>query len=295
MAKPTTVRLSLGDALVEAEARLAAEWVSSRQARRVLEILGRFSRFCGCGHGLSTLAEVTPAIAAAFVRASTETGSASTSLMHLRRTSVRLLFRAARRAGAEVGDPTLDLELPPRSALRTRPLTDDEVALCRSAAQWSLEDTRHAAAWALAEATCRSSELPQVRRRDVDLENNRVCLHGGRTTRKRWAILSAWARTQLEHRLALIDAHPSTQIVYAGDDDTVAGQVSACIAIGDVLTRAGLGAERDVRPASIAAWAGGRVLAETGRIDVVARRLGMASLDRAARFIGWAWTEADDA
>ena len=34
---------------------------------------------------------------------------------------------------------------------------------------------------------------------------------------------------------------------------------------------------------------GGYSLLETASIDEVARRLGIRSLDRAARFIGWGW------
>ena len=60
-----------------------------------------------------------------------------------------------------VGDPTLDRALQPRSQLVTRPLADDEVVLCRGYALWSLIDSRRAAAWALAEATCRSVEVAQ--------------------------------------------------------------------------------------------------------------------------------------
>ena len=69
----------------------------------------------------------------------------------------------------------------------------------------------------------------------------------------------------------------------------------SCVAIGDVLTRAGLASEPDVRPASVAAWRGRCLLAETGRIDLVAEALGMGSLDRTARFIAWDWTDPDQA
>ena len=61
------------------------------------------------------------------------------------------------------------------------------------------------------------------------------------------------------------------------------------MAIADVLARAGLAAEPDVRPLSVVAWAGRQILDETGRIDDVARRLGMRSLDRAAQLIGFDW------
>jgi len=61
-----------------------------------------------------------------------------------------------------------------------------------------------------------------------------------------------------------------------------------------VLTRAGLAGEPDVRPASVAAWAGRRILEETGRIDVVAfdgltvdaaRQLGAAFIVRGLRAV----------
>ena len=81
------------------------------------------------------------------------------------------------------------------------------------------------------------------------------------------------------------------RVVYGGEGGSATGQVSSCLAISDVLRRAGLAEEPDVRPASVAAWAGAQILAETGRIEVVARRLGMASLDRTARFVGFDWNE----
>jgi hypothetical protein len=93
------------------------------------------------------------------------------------------------------------------------------------------------------------------------------------------------------HRRASIDEHPDQPVVYEGRDGAATGQISSCIAVREVLIRAGLGKEPGVRPASIAGWAGRRVLAETGRIDEVARRLGMASLDRTSRFIGWSWQD----
>ena len=55
------------------------------------------------------------------------------------------------------------------------------------------------------------------------------------------------------------------------------------------LMRAGIEREPDVRPGSVVAWAGRRIFEETGSIEEVARRLGIRSLDRAARLIGWGW------
>ena len=74
-------------------------------------------------------------------------------------------------------------------------------------------------------------------------------------------------------------------LVYAGSG-AAAGQVSTCRAVGVVLLRAGLVGEPDVRPASVAAWAGRAILEQTGRIEDAAAALGVRSLDRAARLVG---------
>lgn len=264
---------------------LAASWVSVDQAKRVAATLHRFEQFCVRGFEVQELGEITGAVAEAFVRAPTGDGPPSVREQHTRRGGIRLLFRVARASGVEVGDPTLDVSLPRRPVSRARPLTDDEITLCRACTAWSLTDSRHATCWALAEATCRTGELPFIRREDIDLENRRVWLHGGRRTAPRWGHLSDWGIEQFERRSPeLGDA-----LVYAGAQASEGGRVSSSLAILDVLRRAGLGEDADVRPSSVTAWAGQQVLAATGRIDVVAKRLGLKSLDRAASFISWDW------
>jgi integrase len=188
------------------------------------------------------------------------------------------------------GDPTLDLVLPPRSGLAARPLTDDEVALCRGHSLWSLAGARRSATWALAEATCRSAELARITVGDIDLDTGQVWISGGKLTLPRHGHVTQWGSVQLRRRLDELDGDLSSPVVYAGASGPRSGQVSACLAIDDVLRRAGLSTEPDVRPSSIAAWAGRRILTETNRIELVARRLGMRSLDRTARFIAWDWT-----
>ena len=283
--------LDLEGALERAVDDLNDSWVSEPQAERVAAILRSFVEYCRRGHGVAAIDRVTPAVSCGFVCAPT-TASAqppTVPLMHLRRSAIRLLYRSARRLDPSLGDPTLDLVLPRRSPLVTRPLSDDEVTLCRAASSWSLSDGRRAAAWALAEATCRSLELAQIRVGDLDLEGGRVWIHGGKTTSDRWGYLSKWGRLQLQRRVVSLPADLGALLVYAGQGQPEVGQVSGCIAVRDVLIRAGLGAELGVRPASIAAWAGATLLTGGAPIEEVARRLGMRSLDRTARFIGWDW------
>ncbi len=278
----------LADQIDQIRPAIGDDTVAAAQWERTSRILDRFGRFAVDGCGLTDLGQVTAEAARAFVTAPSSTGTPSASTMHWRRTALRLLFKTARRNGLVDGDPTLDLDLPPRSSLGTRPLTDDEVFLCRSVAQWSLGGSRRAAAWALAEATCRSSELPTVSGDDVDLDTGHVRIAGGKATRPRAGQLTEWGLVQVRARLDELEA-PSLPLVYSGRSPGGAGQVSGASAIVDVLTRAGLHEEPDVRPGSVAAWAGRRVLEETGRIDCAARALGVRSLDRAAKIVGWDW------
>jgi integrase len=266
------------------------------QWERTSAILDRFAQFASYGFGATSLNDICPEIARSFIEATTALGKPpSVSTRHWRRTALRLLFRAARDAGLVAGDPTLDLDLPPRSSLGTRPLIDDEVALCRSVAQWSLAGSRRAAVWALAEATCRSSELPNISADDIDLDSGRVWISGGKATEPREGDLTDWGLQHVRARILELD-EPTQPLVYSGRSPSGAGQVAGASALVDVLIRAGLHQEPDVRPGSVAAWAGRRVLDETGRIDLAAKALGVRSLDRAAGIIGWDWhgdAEAD--
>jgi integrase/recombinase XerC len=260
---------------------------------RFVATADRLFAFCGRGWGLGSLDEVTPEIARAFVVAPLEDREPSVATMHLRRAVVRFVFRQARELGLASHDPCVDLRLPPRSGLAARPLTDDEIAVCRSYSLTSLTNTRTPAAWALAEATARSAEIPHIRVCDIDLDKRRVWLHGSPRTVERWAPLTTWGRAQLERRVATLEG-THAPLVYAAKGSPESGQASSCIAVTDTLVRAGLGDEPDIRPVSVAAWAGRSLLDQTGRIDAAARLLGVRSLDRATRIVAWDWTQADN-
>ncbi len=275
--------------------------LSDQSAARMSALIWRFVRYCEVGHGIAAIPEITDLQVRSFVIAKTgrrgELCAPSAATMHLRRSAVRLFFRLARQAGLCDGDPTIDLVLPPRSCLPVRPLTEDEVLVCRSFALLSLSETRSPAAWALAEATGRTSELPHVRASDADVANRRVWLHGGSKAEPRWGELTEWGAAQMERRLRVLDrqrTESDPRVVYSGGRaEGASGQASSCAAVAAVLLRSGLGAEPDVRPGSVAGWAGARVMAATGRIDEVAKALGMRSLDRAAQTIGWDWRPDD--
>ncbi len=277
----------IGDAIA------TADLLSDQTRPRFVAITDRFLLFCLRGYQLVALDEVTPGIVRAFVTASIDGQPPSVATMHLRRSVLRFVFRRARDLGLASHDPCVDLALPPRSGLVARPLTDDEIGVCRSYSLTSLTNTRTPAAWALAETTARTAEIPHIRMCDIDLDGARVWLQGTSRTIPRWVPLSQWAITQLERRARMLDG-PDVPLVYSANGSAESAQASSCQAISDTLARAGLTREPDVRPISVTAWAGRQLLEQTGHIDHVARLLGVRSLDRAARIIGWDWTAADD-
>ncbi|WP_426571316.1 hypothetical protein [Aquihabitans sp. McL0605] len=268
---------------------LQARWASAAQAARLIRLAERFERFCLDGFGIDDLDAVSPAVVRSFVSAADAGGrTVSPSLQRARRAAVRALYRCGRNLGAASTDPTTDIRLPALSSLRARPLTDDEVLECRVASTWSLTSSRRAVAWALAEATCRSGEIPHVVPRDVDIDTGTLVIRGGGRCRPRVGQLTDWGREQIEQHLQG-GADPDASLIYSGETARLGGLVSANSAISQVLQRAGLADEPDVRPSSVVAWAGTKVLERTGRIELVANSLGLTSLDSAASFIGWDW------
>ncbi|WCO66820.1 hypothetical protein PO878_20210 [Iamia majanohamensis] len=245
--------------------------------------------------GVRSLDQVTSADCCDFIdeAVTTRTGGwsePSVSTRYLRRSAIRLLFGTARRLQLATGDPTLDIALPPRPALTTRPLDDAEEMVGRVWAKPTLTGTRHAAAWALGQATATGSEQAAARVGDLDLERGRVKLHGNERSRKpRWGQLTDWGVNQLERRLDAIGTDPSTPLVTSARASRNARQASSCAAVSEVLRAAQLNVDRSVRPASLPAWAGRAVFDANQRIDEAAHALGVRSLDQAASVIGWSW------
>ncbi len=282
-----TLREALDDVVVEVESSGA---LADGTFSRFVATADRFVSFCGRGYGITSFDELTPRVVEEFVRAPVDGRPVSVAGMHSRRTALRTFFRSARQLGLLEGDPSLDVVLPVKSTLLTRPLTDDEVGLCRSCALTSLTQTRQPAAWALAETSARTAEIPHITPSDLDLDSRRVWIPGATRTTPRWGVLSEWGVAQLERRLRAM-RHLDVPVIYSGRRGAESGQSSSSMAICDTLTRAGLGGEPDVRPLSVAAWAGVTIFEQTGRIEAVACRLGVRSLDRAALLIGWDWNE----
>ena len=271
--------------------------MSPQTATRFAQMAARFAAYV-TAHEVERLADAAGLAGAwVHVRGRDRRGDAvdpQPATLHLRRAVLRALWRAARGLGLSAEDPTLDLVLPARGTAATRPLTDDEVALCRLVAAGSTHDTRGPAVVALSLVSAGTAELGLVRVRDVD--GRGVRLPGTRRSAARLGHLDGWSAAALRARAADIGAlAPSPAaaadlpLVYAGEGGPAARQAAACVAVSEVLHRAGLAAEADVRPASLSASAGAAAFAATGRIEDAARVLGLRSLDAAARAVGHDW------
>lgn len=277
-----------GTAVEAVAAFLAGEGAVTEQSfERLVELMERFAVYATTGHGVDDLRAVSRSLVEEFVEAPNTLGAPpSASARHIRRCAVRLLFRVARQLGYLEIDPTMDLGLPGRRPEGARALTDLEAEVCRAASMYRFDGTRLPAAWALAEAGVRTGELANVTVGDVDPDGRGLWSPGCRSAIPRHATLTDWGAAQLRRRVARLGDDPTQPVVYTGNGSEKSKQAASCIAISVTLTRAGLGDDPAVRPVSVTAWVGRKILDETGRIDDVASRLGMRSLDRAARLVG---------
>jgi hypothetical protein len=284
--------------------RVRTDWAaggefSPQTLARAGELADRFARRIH-QQGLAGFTEVTTVHCRGFVDAPTAAGPPpELTTRHARRTALRMLFRTLREHGLDVGDPTVDLQLPARTATVARPLTDPEITLCRASARLGeagATSLQRATVWALAETTAVTSEISAVRVGDVDhpRQPRWVRLPGTRRLDPRLGELTDWGAAIVARQLAVLaaaNATPATLLTYRGRG--VPGQEKAqsatCNAVGAVLDLAGIASEPDVRPASVRNWAGRRLYADGLPIEQVARRMGCWSLDTAAAAIGLTW------
>lgn len=292
--------LSLDTAVQLVREAWAAGDVFTEQTRlRSSETVERFTRRAA-RQGARVVTDLSADMCVSFVSAPTEAARApEITTQHARRTALRMFFRTLRELGLADGDPTLDLTLPARTTTAARPLTDEEVALCRYASrlgQAGSGSLQRAVCWALAETTAVTSEISEVRIADLDdpVHPRWVRLPGTRRVRERLGELSGWGMHVVTRQVELLTARrapTSMLLTYRGQGvpGQHVAQAAVCNALGEILRRGGFTDEPDVRPASVRNWAG-RALFDGGMpIEHVAVRMGARSLDAVAEDIGLAW------
>ncbi|MGB3411181.1 MAG: hypothetical protein WBA45_08275 [Microthrixaceae bacterium] len=268
---------------------LEAEEFTSSTLERMSEVADRFAR--RVAHR-SSIDGVSAGDCDGFIFAATRDGTEpSIATLHFRRTTLRAIYRSLRYLDILGSDPTLDIQLPPRSSLTTRALADDEIKLLRLCALGRRRaPLRAAVALALAEATATTREIPLIHCADIDLDSGSavVKLPGAARVDPRDGHLTPWG-TSVIRRWFDEPGSGEHLVPTKGPAGKLPAQAGTCNLFGFLLQSAGLRGEADVRPGSIRAWAGASIHRDTGRIDEVARRLGVRSLDAAADVIGFDW------
>ncbi|MCN9244497.1 site-specific integrase [Streptomyces sp. RY43-2] len=276
--------------------------MSPQTNRSFGQLLERWQRYTQA-RGAVLLNDVTVDFIEDFVFAHGRTrhgriGESATATQHQRRAVLRSFYRTLRELGLTDTDPTRDVLLPERTRSLIRPLDEDEAVALRHAAEYVTRPSRHAAAAALALSGGHTGEIGHIRISDLDQSASAVWMHGSTRTDARWCPLDPWALRVLLARAAFVtrqqgspEAVPKARLAVSSapaPDEQL--QARACVALSDLIRRIGLGTDPRVKPASLTAYAAVRIFSESGKIEDVARGLGLRSLDRAADLIGYDWT-----
>lgn len=283
----STARVPIREARLLAASRAAESGeLAALSEERFFALWERFERFAAKFDGITMVGDISPAVVEAFFAAPTRTGSVSVATRHLRRASLRMLFRTWRQFGLIDFEPTLDNVLPSRSQPTYRILSDEEVERCRWASLATLVRTRQPTIWALAEAGLRPTEIALVTAADVSIDATVVSAPGTDKVRSRRVGLTDWGQAQVRRRVAASPLHG--HLVVPEGTSAASARTSVAATLRTILQRAGVVSD-DIALRSIVGWAGARILVQTGSIESAARSLGMTSLDRAAEVVGHRW------
>ena len=312
LASPGDLPVALAVALVTAD--WDAQVVDGRVLRHsVLTLsrpLGQFGSWCAA-KGLARVADVTPvhvqtwctrALLPPVKGRPAKTGQVpANGTQRIRLNAVSAFSRSLRRLGLDNRDLTADLIIAKPDTAFSRPLTDKEAARCRALARRTPADTHNPAVLALSLAGGSQNEVAAASVADLHLEDGIVWLHGNKNQVPRWAALDPWAVAALRSRVTRLsddhgpDVPPATLLVYKPkgprwDNNPDNKDYRPVAAIGMSLTKilraAGLHHLPGVTPTSVHLNVALRAYADTGRVEAVAARLGIASLDAAAFVVG---------
>lgn len=256
-------------------------------AARLAELAVRYA-FRLEATGVASFAAGGPSDAAAFVRAPVRRGGVpSVHTMHLRRTTLRTVYRTLHRLGFETTDPTVFLELPSRWFRAARPLTDAELLQLRTAVMSRRGNPPPGAiVLALAEAGASTAELTVLRWAALGVDT--VELPGGQRTLARTVALSDWGVSVLASARHGPGVSGPALIVSGSSKPPGSQPAQAAMTnrLRQLLRTAGLHHEPGLGPRSIRLWAASARYRDTGRIEDSAHVLGMRSLDCCAAAIG---------
>lgn len=218
--------------------------------------------------------------------------------LHYRRGLMRQFSQTLRALGLDDRHLGVDVDLPRRTDRIPVPLTEAEAVRCRDDSQYTSRQTLLPVVTALALTGESTAEVAMARICDVRLDDRLIWAHGGnRRTYERWLPLDEWMvpiiQARIDHlRRARTDQGDLASLTYNGDLDTPYDrkQSAICNSLRRVLYLADV-TRPGVRPTSFSEYVAVSTMAATGRVEIVAARLGLASLDRAAFQVGYDWLD----
>lgn len=272
---------------------LTATWTATPSTRqRMGDLMRRFALRLA-STGVVSLYDATSVDCDGFVWAVTKRSQQpAMHTVHLRRSALRTLYRLLRDVDPTAPNPTLDVALPAKPTLATRPVTDNELDLIRTTALGRPRTgLRSAAVVALAEATATTGEIPHIHWPQLDLDTGIVQLPGANPVAARTGTLTPWGIGVLRRH----QQHLPTKSMLEGpvadrhttNTDTHVAQAAITNLLAGIITAAGLD-DPTLKPASIRLWAAQQHLHHSG-IEAATRALGWDSLDRAADALDHQW------
>lgn len=303
----------------EAFAEVRADWARQAEQGTVkaltvtthVQVATSLERFLN-GRGVTTVDAIDADILLEWMYAvSAQTGEQPTvNVTVLRRAVARSVFATFALLGITDHDITRTLGRIRRPVRLVVALSSADVAKLKSYADANRHvgveptgATKPPVAVALALLGGQTPEIHAVRVKDIDLLGMAVWLHSDSDRyRDRWVpIDDSWCFDVLAARVAYLTrkhgaAANEMSVAYEArgkrDGSGPANPAaSTCGVIDKVMRTAGLKTRRKIRVASINEYVAMRVWEATGRIEAVAARLGMSSLDAAAHIIGYDWRD----
>lgn len=321
-----TLKVAGKIAVSTAVRRVKADWQEQAKAGTVaqetvethLKVLRTLETFCR-NQSLLQLRDINSEVLWAWMGSQTmkPNSAPAPSTRELRRSAALTFFRTCYRLGLWDANPADALPTVNKPDRFIAPLTDADVVALKDQADtdrfhrnapvdaapgWS----KAASALALALLGAQSGEIGAIRCCDVDLLNQVVWAHGGGTRYDERFLLvdDDWAFDALAARMAYLfrthgDAARTMALAYeaaAASSGTVSSlnqrRAAAAMLIDKIMRASDVKQPGRNRVASINEYVAGRVFAQTQRLEAVAARLGLRSLDVAADMVQVNWKVA---
>lgn len=281
---------------------VAESRLSPGTAGRYQQIFDSFCRYAQA-MGIAAPSQVTPELCRRFIWAPLRGGSATAAATaRLRVTVLVSAFQTLLLEGSVQSNPAAAERVAHTPArFVPRPLTPPEVSRLLVAGRTSPSDSLRPATLVLALSGATQSEIASVVVTDFWAEEFCLVL-GTDRSRRTWSLQPPRAAILQSRVLHLRQLWRRRSTPWAADEVPIAlnrpvaeyGYNSLAPTVGGNLTRALRHAgiiRPGVRPKSLREYAANAAYAETRSIEIVAARLGMASLDGTSRLIDRDWQE----